>query len=90
MGASHQCSTTCLGFVITPKSVAMDLQKLEALCNWPLPKLLKLFQRFLGFANFFDGSSRTAVQLQHLLPLSQNSLPSLVPTLPLNLHPSPS
>lgn len=49
----HQCSTTFLGFVITPQGVAMEPQKLEAVCNWLQSKTFKPLQQFLGFTNFY-------------------------------------
>ncbi|KAL0147394.1 hypothetical protein M9458_057305, partial [Cirrhinus mrigala] len=68
--AFHQHTTTFLGFVISVQGVAMDPQKLEAVCSWPLPTSLKQLQRFLGFANFYRrfirGFSSTAAPLTAL------------------------
>ncbi|KAI2647134.1 Transposon Tf2-6 polyprotein [Labeo rohita] len=49
----HQESVAFLGYVISPEGVAMDESKVNAVCNWPLPKTLKELQRFLGFSNFY-------------------------------------
>ncbi|KAI2653487.1 Transposon Tf2-9 polyprotein [Labeo rohita] len=68
--AFHQHTTTFLGFVVSSQGVAMDPQKLEAVCSWPLPTSLKQLQRFLGFANFYrrfiQGFSATAAPLTAL------------------------
>ncbi|KAL0190943.1 hypothetical protein M9458_013641, partial [Cirrhinus mrigala] len=49
----HQERITFLGYVISPKGVAMDEAKVNAVRNWPRPKTLKELQRFLGFSNFY-------------------------------------
>ncbi|KAL0173707.1 hypothetical protein M9458_029675, partial [Cirrhinus mrigala] len=49
----HQESVAFLGYIISPEGVAMDDTKVNAVCNWPLPKTLKELQRFLGFSNFY-------------------------------------
>ena len=46
-------STTFLGYIILAGSIAMDLEKVRAVEQWPNPTDRKSLQRFLGFANFY-------------------------------------
>ncbi len=47
------CSTVqFLGYNISPEGIQMDLGKVNAILEWPLPQSVKELQRFLGFANF--------------------------------------
>jgi hypothetical protein len=48
------CSTiTFLGYVIAEGNVQMDLEKVNAVVDWPQPISKLQLQRFLGFANFY-------------------------------------
>src|SRR5207302_3685627 len=42
-----------LGFMISPKGIAMDKEKVFAVSDWPILKNLRDVQSFLGFANFY-------------------------------------
>ncbi|KAI2660308.1 Transposon Tf2-8 polyprotein [Labeo rohita] len=46
----HQQSIAFLGYVISPKGVAMDDSEVKAVREWPHPKN---FSGFLGFSNFY-------------------------------------
>ncbi|KAK3533208.1 hypothetical protein QTP70_013610 [Hemibagrus guttatus] len=42
-----------LGYVISPRGVEMDTNKVRAVSEWPAPTTIKELQWFLGFANFY-------------------------------------
>lgn len=42
-----------LGFIVSPKGIAMDPEKYKEIEDWPCPKTVKETQSFLGFANFY-------------------------------------
>ncbi|KAL0152326.1 hypothetical protein M9458_052049, partial [Cirrhinus mrigala] len=67
----HQERIAFLGYIISPKGVAMDERKVNAVSNWPRPTTLKELQRFLGFANFYRrfirGFSSVAVPLSSMI-----------------------
>ena len=42
-----------LGVIIRKGMVKMDPAKIEAVKNWPIPKMNKQLQAFLGFCNFY-------------------------------------
>ncbi|KAK3526101.1 hypothetical protein QTP70_015426, partial [Hemibagrus guttatus] len=44
---------TFLRYVISPRGVEMDTNKVRAVSKWPAPATIKELQRFLGFANFY-------------------------------------
>ncbi|KAK3505726.1 hypothetical protein QTP70_020347 [Hemibagrus guttatus] len=46
-------TVTFLGYVISPRGVEMDTNKVRAVSEWPAPATNKELQRFLGFANFY-------------------------------------
>lgn len=48
-----QTSIEFLGRIVSPKGVAMDPCKVEAVVRWQAPRRVKDVQRFLGFANFY-------------------------------------
>uniref|UniRef100_A0A8C6XU88 ribonuclease H n=1 Tax=Naja naja TaxID=35670 RepID=A0A8C6XU88_NAJNA len=47
-----QTSIEFLGHIIAPDGIAMDPQKVEALCSWEPPRRVK-DSRLLGFANYY-------------------------------------
>lgn len=49
----HRSSIQFLGYIIDARGVQMDLKKVEAVRQWPIPTSVKELQRFLGFANFY-------------------------------------
>ena len=49
----HTDTTEYLGFIVSPKGVAMDPAKTKVIGDWPTPRNLKEVQSFLGFANFY-------------------------------------
>lgn len=49
-----QTSVVFWGFVISTTGISMDPGKLETIENWPYPQDLSVFQRFLGFSNFYQ------------------------------------
>lgn len=42
-----------LGYIVSPRGVSMDPEKVKAICDWPIPKTVKQIQSFLGLANFY-------------------------------------
>ncbi|KAK3534040.1 hypothetical protein QTP86_000632 [Hemibagrus guttatus] len=46
-------TVTFLGYVISPRGVEMDTNKVRAVSEWPALATIKELQRFLGFANFY-------------------------------------
>lgn len=42
-----------LGFVIAPRGITMDPDRVKTIMEWPEPKSVKEVQAFLGFANFY-------------------------------------
>lgn len=49
----HTDTIEYLGFIVSPKGIAMDPEKYRAIEEWPRPKTVKEIQSFLGFANFY-------------------------------------
>ena len=66
----HTDTTGYLGFIVSPKGVAMDPAKTKVIGDWPTPRNLKEVQSFLGFANFYrrfiDAYSRIVRPLTNL------------------------
>lgn len=61
------CSTVkFLGYVIFPRGIAMDQDKVLAIWDWPQPKTIKDLQKFLGFVNFY----RQFIQISVAAPLT--------------------
>jgi len=60
----------CLGFVVTPTGISMDMAKTNTVSIWPTLTNLKAVQAFLGFANFYHqfivGFSDIVIPLIHL------------------------
>ncbi|KAI2664272.1 Transposon Tf2-9 polyprotein [Labeo rohita] len=49
----HVKSVTFLGHVVSADGISMDLAKVRAVIDWPIPDSRTALQRFLGFANFY-------------------------------------
>ncbi|KAK3523070.1 hypothetical protein QTP86_012653 [Hemibagrus guttatus] len=49
----HRTTVTFLGYVISPRGVEMDTNKVRAVSEWPASATIKELQWFLGFANFY-------------------------------------
>jgi hypothetical protein len=52
-------STKYLKFILKVKRIQMNPQKMKAIMNWQVFKSVKSVQSFIGFANFYQSSSRT-------------------------------
>ncbi|KAK3526426.1 hypothetical protein QTP70_025456 [Hemibagrus guttatus] len=67
----HRTMVTFLGYVISPRGVEMDTNKVQAVSEWPAPSTIKELQWFLGFANFYrrfiQNYSSVAAPLMSLL-----------------------
>jgi hypothetical protein len=61
---------TYLGFVITPKGIEMESDRIKTIQEWPEPTCPKDVMSFLGFANFYrrfiEGYSRIAAPLTNI------------------------
>lgn len=59
-----------LGLIVSKDQVRMDLVKVEAVREWPVPRNKKEVQQFLGFVNFYrrfiEGYSTVAKPLTEL------------------------
>jgi hypothetical protein len=49
----HVKKTEFLGFIVSTEGVKMNLKKISAVQEWPIPKTVKDVQSFLGFANYY-------------------------------------
>ena len=49
----NQTSVEYLGLIISEGEIRMDLVKLKAIQDWPLPRMVKDVQKFLRFCNFY-------------------------------------
>jgi len=49
----HTTGTEYLGYVISPKGLRMDEEKIRTIKEWKEPTNVKGIQSFLGFANFY-------------------------------------
>ncbi|KAI2649346.1 Transposon Tf2-9 polyprotein [Labeo rohita] len=49
----HVKSVTFSGHVVSADGISMDLAKVRAVIDWPIPDSRTALQRFLGFANFY-------------------------------------
>ncbi|SLM40543.1 Retroviral aspartyl protease [Lasallia pustulata] len=50
----HKQEIDFLGYIIRPRELGMDPNKVTAIQEWPEPKTVKEVQAFLGFANFYQ------------------------------------
>ena len=66
----HTTSIEFLGFMVSPKGIAMDSAKTEAISRWLALSNVKQVQSFIGFANFYHrfivNFSETATPLTRL------------------------
>ena len=44
---------TFVGYLVSKNGIGMDLAKVLAVLEWPIPTTVKEVQSFLGFANFY-------------------------------------
>ena len=49
----NQTSVEYLGLIISEGEIHMDPVKLKAIQEWPLLRMIKDIQKFLGFCNFY-------------------------------------
>ena len=49
----HKDEVRFLGYVVSAQGVRKEEERIEAVKNWPEPKLMRDIQVFLGFANFY-------------------------------------
>ena len=60
-----------LGYVVSSQNIRMEDKRIEAVKNWPEPKLMRNIQVFIGFASFYQrfirGFSRIAAPLTSML-----------------------
>jgi hypothetical protein len=49
----HTDGTEYLGYIISPRGIQMDPEKVRAVAQWKEPVNVKGVQSFLGFANFY-------------------------------------
>ena len=49
----HSTIVDFLGFMVSPKGLFMEQNKVKTIQDWPEPKSVKDVQSFLGFANFY-------------------------------------
>jgi len=52
--AFYKDSIEFLGFILSPKGLTMDKQKMETIQDWSVPCHVKEIQSFLGFSNFYQ------------------------------------
>ena len=64
-----------LGFIVSPKGIEMDKERVRTISEWPEPKTLKEVQAFLGLCNFYrrfvERYSKTALALTNLTKKDQ-------------------
>jgi hypothetical protein len=41
------------GYVVTPRGIEVDEEKIEAIKSWPIPATLTQLQSFLGLVGFY-------------------------------------
>jgi len=53
--------------VIGPERIKMEKEKIEAVLDWPVPKLVKDVQKFLELANYYRRFVKRFVKIARLL-----------------------
>jgi len=56
-----------LGVVIGPERIKMEKEKIEAVLDWPVPKLVKDVQKFLELASYYRRFVKGFVKIARLL-----------------------
>ena len=60
-----------LGYIVSPKGVRMEEDRIEAIRSWPEPRSIRDIQVFIGFANFYrrfiEGFSRKTAALTSMI-----------------------
>jgi hypothetical protein len=65
-----------LVYVISPSRITMDMRKVVAIHDWPIPTRLKEVQLFLGFANFYQlFIDRFSTLVQPFISLTRKDVP---------------
>ena len=67
----HIQKVSFLDFVISPEGVSMEIDRVQAILQWPVPRSVHDIQVFLGFTGFYrrfiKGYSKVTVPLTNLL-----------------------
>ena len=59
----HKDHMTFVGYLVSKEGIGMDLAKVSAILDWPVPTSVKEVQSFLGFANFYKKSINSCSSL---------------------------
>ena len=74
----HRSTVNFLGYIILPKGLEMDQEKMRTVVEWEAPDSVKGVQSFLGFANFvrqfIEGYSKLTRPLTDLTIMSEKFL----------------
>ena len=54
----HKTQVEFLGFILSNEGLSMSPDKVKTIIEWPEPRRVRDVQSFLGFANFYQHSSR--------------------------------
>lgn len=49
----HQDEIYFLGYIISPKGICMEPERISNVQDWPRPQCVRNVQVFIGFANFY-------------------------------------
>lgn len=73
----HVTKVEFLGYVVGADGLTMDMDKVNSIIKWPVPRNVKAVQSFLGFANFYRrfirNYSKLATPLTQLTKKDTNS-----------------